>query len=176
MRLSLVAAVAENGVIGRGSELPWEKIPADMRFFRRLTMGHHLLMGRRTFDTLGGALPGRISVVITRGDLAASHGVRVVGTPEEAIRVAVAAGDEEPFVVGGGEIYRQLLPRVERMYITRIHARFAGDTFFPPYQESEWKLVSCKDHEPDETSPYRLSFLVYDRVAGGEVRRAESGA
>ncbi len=164
MRLSLIAAVAENGAIGEGRGLPWKKIPADMRLFKRLTMGHHLIMGRRTFETLNGPLPGRVTVVVSRRSLEVPVGVRVGHSVEEALGIARAGADDEPFVVGGAEIYRLFLPRVERMYLTRIHASFQAVTFFPAMDLSGWRLVSREDLPAEDRNPYSLSFLTYDRV------------
>jgi dihydrofolate reductase len=163
MRLSIIVAVAENGVIGRDNNLPWY-LPADLGRFKQLTMGHHLLMGRKTFEAIGRALPGRTTVVISRGRPTLPEGVELAGSLEEALSLAAAAGEDETFVAGGAQIYHLALPRADRLYLTRVHATIEGDTRFPALTETEWTLVSQEDHTPDEKNKYRYSFLVYDRT------------
>jgi dihydrofolate reductase len=163
MKLSIIVAVAEYGIIGRDNDLPWY-LPADLKRFKQLTMGHHLLMGRKTFEAIGRALPGRTTVVITRGQPTLPEGVERAGSLEEALALATAAGDDEAFVAGGAQIYSLALPKADRLYLTRIHAPIAGDTRFPDLAESDWELVSEEDHGPDEKNDYRYTFLVYDRT------------
>jgi dihydrofolate reductase len=164
MRLAIIAAVADNGVIGRDGGLPW-RLPADLRRFKALTLGHHLLMGRRTFEAdVGRPLPGRTVVVVSRGRPELPAGVRRAGTLDEAIAIAAAAGDPEPFVAGGAEIYRLALPRADRLYLTRVHARPEGDTVFPPFDEAAWREVFREDRPADAEHRYALSFLVYERA------------
>jgi len=163
-RLSIIAAVAANGVIGRANGLPWH-LAGDLKWFKSLTLGHHMIMGRRTFDSVGKPLPGRTTVVVTRDpSFAAPDGVVVVGTIEDALQVAVQ--DDEPFICGGAEIYRQTLHRADRMYITQVHAEPDGDTWFPEFDDvNEWKLTDREDFEADEKNDYAFSFLTYDRAA-----------
>jgi dihydrofolate reductase len=163
MKLSIIVAVAEDGVIGRDNDLPWY-LPADLKRFKQLTMGHHLLMGRKTFEAIGRALPGRTTVVISRGRPSLPEEVQLAGSLEEALTLAAQADDDEAFVAGGAQIYHLALPRADRLYLTQIHAAFEGDTRFPELVESEWQLVSREDHEPDGKNEYSYSFLVYDRV------------
>ncbi|MEE9561721.1 MAG: dihydrofolate reductase [Thermoanaerobaculia bacterium] len=165
MRLSIIVAVAENGVIGRDNDLPWY-LPADLERFKQLTMGHHLLMGRKTFEAIGRALPGRTTVVISRGRPTLPEGVERAGSLEEALTLAAASGEDEAFVAGGAQIYHLALPRADRLYLTRIHAAIDGDTHFPELVESEWQLVSREDHEPEGKNDFAHSFLVYDRDDG----------
>ncbi len=165
MTVSIIAAVATNNVIGRDNQLPWH-MPADLKRFKQLTSGHHLLMGRRTFESVGKPLPGRINVVITRSpDWAPPDGVAVARSLDEAISKAEAAGDPEIFIGGGTQIFEQALARANRMYITRVHAEPEGDTFFPEFDDvNEWKLVDAEHYEPDERNPYPYSFLTYERA------------
>ena len=160
-RVSVIVAVAANGVIGRDGDLPWH-LPADLRHFKRTTMGHHLIVGRRTWDEVGRPLPGRTMVVITRDRTLRIPDVLVVHSLEEAL--AAASADDEVFVAGGGEIYRQALPLADRVYPTRIHGSFEGDTTFPELDDAQWRLTSSEDHEPDERNPHPYSFLVYERA------------
>ena len=163
MKLSIIVAVAESGVIGRDNDLPWY-LPADLKRFKQLTMGHHLLMGRKTFEAIGRALPGRTTVVITRGDPTLPEGVQRAGSLEEALAKAAAAGEDEAFVAGGAQIYTLALPRADRLYLTKIHAAIEGDTRLPELTESEWHLLSQEDHEPEGKNEYTYSFLTYERV------------
>lgn len=163
MAVSLIVAVSSNGVIGRDGDLPWY-LPADLGHFKRTTMGHHLIIGRRTWEEVGEPLPGRTMVVVTRSRRFAPEGAQVVRSVEEALELAT--GDDEPFIGGGAQIYRIALARdlVDRIYLTRIHAEVEGDTFFPDIDLDEWELVSEEHHEADEKNEFDYSFLVYERV------------
>jgi dihydrofolate reductase len=164
MRLSIIAALSTNGVIGRDNGIPWRQ-STDLKRLKSLTMGHHLIMGRKTFDSVGRALPGRINVVITRRRDFAAEDVTVVSTLEDAIRIAAEGGDEEPFIAGGAEIFAMAIHRADRMYLTRVHADVEGDTVFPEFDDvSEWNLTDAEHFEADEKNEYPFSFLTYDRV------------
>ena len=167
MAVSLIVAVSENGVIGRDGGLPW-RLSADLKHFKKTTMGHHLIIGRRTWDEVGKPLPGRTMVVVTRRREFSPQGVQVVRSLEQAIEVAAA--DDEPFIGGGAQIYRIALARdlVDRIYLTRIHAEVEGDTFFPDFDIDRWELVSEEHHQEDERNEFSFSFLIYER---GSVRR-----
>jgi dihydrofolate reductase len=162
MTISILAIVASNGTIGRDNALPWH-MATDLKRFKALTMGHHMIMGRKTFESLGGRiLPGRPHIVVTRQELNID-GIQVAHSIDEAL--ALAAGDPEPFIVGGAEIYRQSLHRATRMYITQIHADVDGDTTFPEFDDvNEWKLVDREDFEADEKNDYPFSFLTYEKA------------
>jgi dihydrofolate reductase len=163
MSISIIAAVAANNVIGRDNKLPWH-MPADLKWFKKLTMGHHVLMGRKTFEEFKKPLPGRVNVVITRNPNWAADGVAIARSVDEGISKAEAAGDKEIFIIGGADIFTQVLHRADRMYITRIHAEPEGDTFFPEFDDvNEWKLVDAEHCEADEKNPYPYSFLTYER-------------
>ena len=165
MAVSLIVAVSENGVIGRDGGLPW-RLSADLKHFKKTTMGHHLIIGRRTWDEVGKPLPGRTMVVVTRSHHFAAEGVRVAHSLEEAL--GIARDDDEPFIGGGAHIYRMALENdiVDRIYLTRIHAKVEGDTFFPDIHLDDWELVSEERHDPDEKNQYPYSFLVYERGSG----------
>ncbi|HYC59489.1 MAG TPA: dihydrofolate reductase [Thermoanaerobaculia bacterium] len=163
MRLSIIAALSTNSVIGRANGIPW-RLSTDLKRLKALTMGHHLIMGRKTWESVGQPLPGRVMVVITRRDLE-DEGIVVVRSFDEAVRIAEEAGDEEPFIGGGAEIYQQTIHRAHRMYLTRVHAEIEGDTFFPDFDDvSEWHLVDAEHREADEKNEYPYSFLTYDRA------------
>lgn len=168
MRMSIIAAMARNRVIGRDNRLPW-RLPADWRRFKRLTMGHHLIMGRRTFESIGRPLPGRISIVLTRQRSYAPAGVQVAASLEDALRLA--RGDDEVFVGGGAGVYRQTLDLADRMYLTLLPDDFEGDTCFPRYDESLWEVRRTEVHEPEKTDPNRYTFLTLDRFRDRSFRR-----
>ncbi len=164
MRLSIIVAMAQNRVIGRDNRLPW-RLSADLKRFKELTVGHHLLMGRKTFESIRRPLPGRTLVVISRGKPSLPEGVLLAHSLDEAIAIARAAGDDEAFVGGGGEIYRLALPLADRIYLTWVHADFEGDTEFPDYDESEWSLLAKEDLPADEANSPDHSFVILDRRA-----------
>jgi dihydrofolate reductase len=159
MRLSVIAAVAHGGVIGRDNALPWH-LPADLKRFKALTTGHTLIMGRKTFGTLKGPLPWRTTIVVSRRQDYAPPGVLVAGSLDAAL--ALAEG-EEVFIAGGEEIFRQGLDRADRLHLTRIHRDFPGDTFFPAFDESAWQLVQSERHEAAAEIPYAYTFEVWQR-------------
>lgn len=160
--VSLIVAMSSNRVIGRGGDLPWH-LPADLRHFKKTTMGHHLIIGRATWDEVGKPLPGRTMVVVTRNRDFSADGVLVAHSVEEAL--ALARDDNEPFIGGGAEIYRQALVAdlVDRLYITRVHARVEGDTFFPPIDLDQWLLADRVDHPADKKNEHPYTFERYDR-------------
>ena len=160
MRLSIIAAMSANRVIGSNNDLPW-RLPADWKRFKSLTMGHHLIMGRKTFESIGQPLPGRTTIVITRQTGFAPARVLVAHSIDQALQLV--AGDNEVFVFGGAQIYQQMLPRADRLYLTSIHEEFEGDTNFPEFEESDWLLISEETQEPDEKNPYPYSFLIYEK-------------
>jgi len=161
MRISLIVAISENNVIGRGGRLPWH-LSADLKRFKRLTMGHHLVMGRRTFESIGRLLPGRTTVVLTRNADYRVEGAVVAGDFADA--VASISGDDEVFVIGGQEIYRLALPHVSRMYVTAVHANVEGDTHFPDVRWDDWALIEDERFAADENNDYDYSFRVFERI------------
>lgn len=164
MSFSILAAVAANGVIGRDNQVPW-RMSTDLKRLKSLTMGHHVIMGRKTFESLPAALPGRTNVVITRDTTwRPPEGVLVAETIERALDLA--KDDPEAFILGGAQIYAQTLHRASRMYITEVHADVEGDTVFPDFDDVvEWKLIDREDYEADAKNEYPFSFLVYERAA-----------
>jgi dihydrofolate reductase len=167
MHVSLIAAVAENGVIGRGGKLPW-RLSADLRRFRKLTMGHPIIMGRRTWESIGRPLPGRTSIVITRQTRFRTPfpEAPIVHDMNAALAAAAAApgGDSEAFVIGGAEIYAAALPNVRRLYLTRVLAEVSGDARFPPLVERAWQLMTSENHAADAKNDYAHTFEVYERI------------
>ena len=155
-----MAAVAENGVIGAEGALPWH-LPTDMKHFKQLTSGHTIIMGRRTFETLRQPLPNRRNVVVTRDRAYQASGAFIVHDLDEAL--SLTSKDDEVFVVGGGEIYEQAIPRADRLYLTIVHAVFEGDTFFPKFTDADWILNEDIRNEADEKHSYPFSFRRYER-------------
>jgi dihydrofolate reductase len=164
MRLSLIAAVAANGVIGRAGQLPWH-LSDDLRRFKQLTIGHTIVMGRRTWESIGRALPGRRTVVVSRqADYRVdTEGVQVATCLTDALRMADSAGDDEVFVVGGAALYREALDSADRLYLTRVRANVEGDTYFPDIQWGEWQLVESEVHGANDKNEYAFTFEKYDR-------------
>lgn len=160
-RISLIAAMAANRVIGVNNTLPW-RLPADLAHFKALTMGHHIVMGRKTYESLGKPLPGRTSVIITRDAAFAAPGCVVAHSIADA--VAACAGDEEIFFIGGAELYRQALPLADRLYLTEIQVKAEGDAWFPEFDRAAWLESSRDPHRPDEKNPHAYDFVVYDHV------------
>jgi dihydrofolate reductase len=160
--ISLVVAAAENDAIGMEGQLPW-KLPNDMRHFKNVTWGMPVVMGRKTFETLGKALAGRKNIVITRQGNWNAPGVITVKSLEDALFVAKATDAKEVMVIGGGEIYRMAFEKSRRIYLTRVKANPAADTFFPKLDAKSWHLVSNRDHEADEKNPFAYSFQVWER-------------
>lgn len=161
MRISLIWAMDDNRLIGRNNHLPW-KLPADMKWFRQHTLGKPIVMGRKTYESFGGKpLPERINIVITHDDHYQSEGAMIVHSIEEAIR---AAGDaQELMIIGGASFYQQMLPRADRLYVTRVHGQFEGDAWFPPYNEEEWLEIESHGHPADERNDHACRFTVYER-------------
>lgn len=167
MTITAIAAVSENGVLGIEGRLPWH-LPADLARFRALTKGHHLIVGRKTWESIGRPLPGRKFVVVSRSPKPAGFGDAWVGSVREAIARARAAGDPQPFVAGGAGIYREALDEdlLDRLELTRVHAEVAGDTHFPAYDEARWIEVGREERAADERNPFALSFVTLERREG----------
>lgn len=158
--ISLIVAMDENGLIGADGDLPW-RLPNDLRHFKRTTMGKPILMGRRTFESIGKPLPGRESLILSRRGYRA-EGCRTVASLDQALE---AAGDsEELMVMGGAQVYAAALPLARRIYLTRIHDRFKGDTWFPDFDETDWDQLARQDHAADAENPHAHSFILLQRI------------
>lgn len=160
MEISMIAAVADNNVIGKDNQLIWH-LPDDLKFFKNTTKGHHIIMGRKNFEAIGRPLPHRTSIIITRQKNYKADGCIVVNSIEEAI--SKVKNDDKPFIIGGGEIYKQALPLATKLYITKVHARFEGDTLFPEIKPDEWKTISENYHPEDERHECAFSIVVMER-------------
>ena len=166
MKLALICAMAKNGVIGNNNMLPW-RLPEDLRYFRRTTMGHSIIMGRKTWESIGKPLPGRTNIVVTRQKDYQAEGAKVRTSLEAAMRLAenIAAidGAEQAFVIGGAEIYRLALPRASLFHLTRIQAEVPGDTILNGFIESEWEEFSREDFSRDDNNPFDYSICLLQR-------------
>lgn len=159
-RLSIIAAMAQNRVIGIDNTLPW-RLPADLAHFKALTMGHHMVMGRKTYESLGKPLPGRTSVVVTRDVAFAAPGCVVAHSLNDAF--SECEGDSEAFLIGGADMYRQALDVAQRMYLTEVKINIPGDAWFPEFDRKVWIEVERKPCTADEKNPYDYDFVIYER-------------
>ena len=159
--ISIIVAVADNGVIGSDNRLPWH-LPDDLKRFKALSLGKPIVMGRRTFDSIGRPLPGRTNIVISRQSGLAIDGVRVVQSLDAAL--SAAGSVPEIVVIGGAEIFRQVLPRTNTIHLTRVHARVAGNVFFPDLDPAQWREAAVEHHPADERHQYALSFVTLQRI------------
>ncbi len=167
LKLSLICAISDNGVIGRNNKLPWH-LSEDLKYFKRTTMGKCIIMGRKTYESIGKPLPGRTNIIVTRNRNYDVENARVVDSLADAIELAenisFIDGSEEAFVIGGAQLYGEALPVVERMHLTRIHADVEGDAWFPEFDAQEWEEISRLDFSSNESNPYDYSICVYERL------------
>lgn len=166
MKLSIICAMDENLVIGRKNSLPWH-LPEDLKHFKRTTMGNCIIMGRKTFESIGRPLPGRTNIIVTRNRDYEVENARVVDSLGDAIELAENIshidGSDEAFVIGGAELYKHALPLAERLHLTMVHAEVEGDTYFPAIDTSEWLEVSRQRFDADQHNPYDYSICVFER-------------
>ncbi|MDH5393142.1 MAG: type 3 dihydrofolate reductase [Gammaproteobacteria bacterium] len=162
MLISIITAMDQNQLIGKKNGLPW-KIPADLQFFKKVTMSKPIIMGRKTFESIGRPLPGRRNIIITRDQGFSAEGCEVVFSLEMAIEAV--QGVDEAMVIGGANIYQQFLDRADRLYMTRVLGEFEGDAWFPEVDFSQWHLVEKEDHKADEKNECDYSFQVFNRNA-----------
>lgn len=162
MIVSAIVATAKNGVIGKDNDIPWY-LPADLKYFKRTTLNHHILMGRKSYQSIGKPLPKRTNVIITRDPFFISSNCLVARSIEEALEMAQNNGETEAFIIGGGQIYAQSVQYWDRLYLTKVDLEVEGTVFFPELDFSEWKLVSSESHQADEKDELDYTFLVYER-------------
>lgn len=160
MMLSLIAAVSKNNIIGNDNRLIWH-LPADLAHFKKITSGHTIIMGRKTYESIGRALPNRRNIIVTRQEFFEAPGCEVMGSLQEAVDSCLK--EEEVFIIGGGDIFTQVLPAADKIYLTRIYKDFDGDAKFPELNFSEWKLMKYVRHHSDEKNQYEYSFSEYER-------------
>ncbi|MBB5436853.1 dihydrofolate reductase [Pedobacter sp. AK017] len=155
MTVSIVVAIAENNAIGKNNELLWH-LPTDLKHFKQLTSGHTIIMGRKTFDSIGKPLPNRRNIVITRSNSLEIPGAEVVNNIDQAL--ALCTAEKEVFIVGGAEIYRQAMDKTDKIYLTTVHAGFEGDAYFPEIDQKKWEEVDNEPHQPDEKNNLAYTF------------------
>jgi dihydrofolate reductase len=167
MKLALIVAMAENRVIGINNNLPWH-LSEDLKYFKRVTMGKPIIMGRKTFESIGRPLPGRTNIVVTRNPAYQAEGIKVVHSLGEAKKLAESItfidGMEEAMVIGGVELYAQALQEADRIYLTQVHAEVHGDAWFPDFDSKQWRQVAREDFQAVEPNPYDYSFIVLDKA------------
>ena len=158
-KISIVVAIAKNNAIGKDNQLLWH-LPKDLKHFKEITSGHTIIMGRKTYESVGKPLPNRRNIIITRQNIAI-NGCEVVNSIDDALKLC--AGESEVFIVGGAEIYKQAMALTDRIYLTIVHQEFDGDTYFPEIKEDIWKETARQDHEPDEKHLFPYSFITLER-------------
>ncbi len=161
MRIALIAAMAENHVIGRNNQLPW-RIPADLKHFKVLTMGKPIIMGRKTYESIGRPLPGRVNIVLTGDVTYRAEGCEVVHSIAQALQVAGAV--EEAMIVGGSDLYRQTIGDADRLYLTLVKAEVEGDAWFPKIDSRQWREIKREAHRADDSNQYDYAFVVLERA------------
>lgn len=162
MKISMIAAMAHDRVIGKDNQMPWH-LPADLAHFKRVTLGKPVLMGRKTFESIGRPLPGRRNLVISRNPGYQAEGIEVVGSVEAALTLLAGSSVEELMVIGGGHLYAEMLPSADCLYLTRIDLAVEGDTRFPAFDDGQWQRVDCESHPADEKNPHPYSFETWQR-------------
>ncbi|WP_421255384.1 type 3 dihydrofolate reductase [Aeromonas sp. 600282] len=162
MKISMIAAMAHDRVIGKDNQMPWH-LPADLAHFKRVTLGKPVLMGRKTFESIGRPLPGRRNLVISRNPDYQAEGIEVVGSVEAALALLAGSSVEELMVIGGGHLYAEMLPSADCLYLTRIDLAVEGDTRFPAFDDGQWQRVDCESHPADDKNPHPYSFETWQR-------------
>ena len=160
MIISLIAAMSRNRVIGKNNKLPWD-MPADMNYFRNMTKNKPVIMGRKTYESIGRPMPDRINIIITRDKEYKAEGCIVVSNVDDALKSV--KGNKEVMVIGGAQIYKEFLPKADRIYLTIIDEEIEGDTYFPEFNKDEWKETKREEHKADKKNPYPYTFLVLER-------------
>ncbi len=166
MKISMIAAVAHHRVIGKNQKMPWH-LPADLAFFKKTTLGSPILMGRKTYESIGRPLPGRLNLVVTRNPDLKIAGCEVVTSLEQAVFMAQekSSASKEIFIIGGSHLYKSFLEKADRLYLTMIDAEIEGDTFFPDYTQYNWKEVERIEHQADAKNIYPYSFVTLERIS-----------
>lgn len=162
MIISAIVAAAKNHVIGYQNEIPWY-LPADFRYFKKVTMGHHIIMGRKCFESIGRPLPKRTNIIVTRDPFYLAYDCLIVHSIQEALQLAEERNETEAFIIGGGEIYAQSMDLLDRIYYTEVDLEPEGDVFFPELDPNDWREVSRELNEKDEKNEFNYSFVIYER-------------
>jgi dihydrofolate reductase len=167
MLVSAIVAAARNRVIGKDNQIPWY-LSSDLKYFKKVTLGHHVIMGRNSFVSIGRPLPKRTNIIITRDPYFAASGCLVARSVEEALSLAYDNDETEAFIIGGGQIYELSMPLLDRIYLTEVDAEPEGDVFFPEFDLDKWMLISSEAHPADEKNDHDYTFKVYERILDEE--------
>ena len=159
----MIAAMGKNRVIGKDNDMPWH-LPADLQHFKKTTLGSPIIMGRKTYDSIGRPLPGRLNIILSRNAKLVIKGCSVVNSLEDAIGLAKETGASEIFITGGAHLYDNFLEKTDRLYLTLIDEDFEGDTYFPDYTQFTWKETARDEHQADEKNPHAYSFVTLDKI------------
>ena len=163
MTVSAIVAVSKNGVIGKGNDIPWY-LSSDLRYFKRTTINHHIIMGRKTFHSMGRPLPKRTNIVITRNPFFVASNCIITSSLDDALAIAQENGEEEVFIIGGGQIYEMSMPLLDKIYYTEVDTVIEdGEVFFPDFDRNKWTLVSEEPHKADEKNDHDYTFMVFER-------------
>jgi len=163
MIVSAIVAATENWVIGKGNEIPWY-LSNDFKYFKRTTMGHHIIMGRHTYLSIGRPLPKRTNVIITRNPFYAVNNCLVTHSIHEALELALDNGETEAFIIGGGSVYEHAMQYLDKIYLTVVHTELEGDTYFPKLKPEEWQETSSESHKADDKNDFDYTFKVFERI------------
>jgi dihydrofolate reductase len=162
MIVSAIVAVARGNVIGKHNKIPWY-LPADLKYFKKRTLNHHVIMGRETLLSIGNPLPKRVNIVVSRNPFFTATNCLLAHSIEEALEIAYDNGEKEAFIIGGAQIFEQSMPYWDKLFLTEVELDVQGDTFFPPLTEEEWRLVSAERHEADDQNEHAYTFKVFER-------------
>lgn len=162
MKISCIVATAKNNVIGKDNQIPWY-LPADLKYFKKCTLDHHIIMGRNCFESIGRALPKRTNVIVTRDMFYTVSNCMIAHSVGEALSIAEDNGEEEAFIIGGGQIYKQTIDLWDKLYLTEVDLEVDGDVFFPEIDLTEWKMIKKKDYNKDEKNSHNYSFQQFER-------------
>ncbi|MEO1262672.1 MAG: dihydrofolate reductase [Bacteroidota bacterium] len=166
MIISAIVATAKNNVIGRNNDIPWY-LPADLKYFKKTTLGHHIVMGRKSFLSIGRPLPKRTNIIITRDPFFMASGCIVCHSLETALETAKENGEEEVFIIGGGQVYAQSMHLLDKIYLTEVDLEVEGDVFFPQLKMEEWQEIKNEPHLPDEKNEHAYTFKIFTRIKNG---------
>ncbi len=166
MIVSAIVATAKNNVIGKDNDIPWY-LPADLKYFKRCTLNHHIIMGRKSYESIGRPLPKRTNIVVTRDPFYVVSNCLVAHSVDEALKMALDNSEQEAFIIGGGEIYKLAMPFVDRLYLTEVDAAVDGTVFFPEINMDEWELKSEEPHKADEKNEFDYVFKIFERKRKG---------
>jgi dihydrofolate reductase len=163
MTISAIVATAKNGIIGKDNEIPWY-LPADFAYFKRVTLNHHIIMGRNCYESIGRPLPKRTNIIVTRNPFYIASGCIMVHSITEGLQIAQQNEETEAFIIGGGEIYKQTMHLLDKIYLTEVDLDTEGDVFFPELNPTEWRLISEEKHLKDEKNDWNFTFKIFERI------------